>query len=194
MSRTLVIALALVLCGAPLACSDATVPGPSGQNDAAAIVDAAARDAQPATDVPPAPLDASEPVDSGAGQPDADPLDAQPLPDADPPADSGEVIADAGEPPPDGGTSNPSCGLIGRVCSGGNECGGGGGSGLDCVDPPGLCMPIMPTCGGFVMAQCPGLTPVCLYYRGADYGPCLTVDQRNCICNDPNARQYFPGC
>jgi hypothetical protein len=118
--------------------------------------------------------------------------DAEPARDAAPedtgvPADTG-VVADAGVAPD---ASVPSCGALASPCSGSQEC---GGQGLECVDPPGLCMPTMPTCGGFVMAQCPGLTPVCLYYRGADYGPCLTADQRLCICSDPVRRQYFPGC
>ncbi len=196
MSRSLVIALVLAVCAAPLACSDEAVP-PGGNGDATTALDAAPRDAQaePTDSGDVLPDSGSAPADSGVTAPDAEPADsgAEPAdtgvaaPDAEP-ADSGDAPADAG------GGPNPSCGLIGRACNAGNECGGGGGSGLDCVDPPGLCMPTMPTCGGFVQARCPGLTPVCMFYRGADYGPCLTVDQRNCICNDPNARQFFPDC
>lgn len=174
------------LCAAA-ACSDEASTLADAALDATIVrADAAPSrpDAAPAAD--------AEPAD--ATTPDAAPLpDAEPARDADP-ADSG-VVPDAGESTPDASAapdaSAPSCGALASPCNDSREC---GGQGLECVDPPGLCMPVMPTCGGFVMAQCPGLTPVCLYYRGADYGPCLTADQRLCICSDPVRRQYFPGC
>jgi hypothetical protein len=173
----------LVLVGAlcaVVACSDET----STLADAALDAAAPRPDAAPVPDA--AAPDAAPPADAAAA-------DAEPARDA-APEDTG-VVADSGESTPDASAapdaSAPSCGALASPCTGSQEC---GGQGLECIDPPGLCMPVMPTCGGFVMAQCPGLTPVCLYYRGADYGPCLTADQRLCICSDPVRRQYFPGC
>lgn len=182
--------LVSALCAA-VACSDeASTLADAALDAAVARPDAAASrpDAAPARDAAAADADAPD----AAPPADAAAADAEPARDAAPedtgvPADTG-VVADAGVAPD---ASAPSCGALASPCSGSQEC---GGQGLECVDPPGLCMPTMPTCGGFVMAQCPGLTPVCLYYRGADYGPCLTADQRLCICSDPARRQYFPGC
>lgn len=183
----------LVLIGAlcaVVACSDETSTlADAGLDAAVTRLDAATRPDAAAADATAADAtaaDAAPPADAAAA-------DAEPARDA-APEDTG-VVADSGETTPDASAapdaSAPSCGALASPCSGSQEC---GGQGLECIDPPGLCMPVMPTCGGFVMAQCPGLTPVCLYYRGADYGPCLTADQRLCICSDPVRRQYFPGC
>ena len=151
--------------------ADAALAAP----DAAEARDAVAQDATPAPD-------------AAEGHPDAASPDALTFADAASP-DAAEA-PDAGASSPDAGDL---CGVIGLECGPTRECGGRDPS-LQCVDPPGLCMPVMPTCGGFVMMRCPNTAPHCMFYQGADYGPCLTQQQRLCVCNDPVARAHFPGC
>lgn len=115
--------------------------------------------------------------------------DSGQLADAGVVADAGQV-ADAGELADAGGgdAGFMGCGALGRPCSAGDECGGN----LACTND--RCFPVMPTCGGFVMARCPNTAPVCLYFAGADYGPCFTTAERNCLCSDPTLRLLFPMC
>jgi hypothetical protein len=106
--------------------------------------------------------------------------------------DSG--VHDTGANFPDGGQADAevdagvSCGLLGTECSGGDDCGPNLFCGFE-----GICVPI-PECGGFVMASCPNTSPICLYYAGADIGPCFTQFERNCVCNNPNISRLFAGC
>lgn len=127
-------------------------------------------------------------VDSGAGDTgifDSGLLDLGPR-------DNG--VHDSGSDFPDGGAADAevdagaSCGLLGTACSGSDDC----GPNLFCGFP-GICVPI-PECGGFVMASCPNTSPICLYYTGADIGPCFTQFERNCVCNNPNISRLFAGC
>ncbi len=99
--------------------------------------------------------------------------------------DAGEE--DAGSPI-DGGFN---CGALGTGCSAAAVCPGQ----LSCTDPPGICIPeARATCGGFAGAMCPGNYPVCIFYDGADYGPCFTPQERDCICATPEGQAAFPGC
>lgn len=47
-------------------------------------------------------------------------------------------------------------------------------------------------CGGFAGAMCsePGFT-ACTYFSSADFGPCLTPEERRCICDDPERAAGF---
>lgn len=97
------------------------------------------------------------------------------------------AIADASEPDAavDGGLN---CGRLGMACGGADQCGGG----LFCGFAE-ICVP-MDECGGFTRAQCPNTAPICMFYAGADIGPCFTALQRACICADPSTAALFVGC
>lgn len=174
----------------------------SSELDATSSDAALARDAGSDGDALPTdrgPLDALPDLD-GSGSVDALGTDALAV-DAGAVADSGNAedtgavadageIADAGEVADAGATDAGSmgCGALGRQCSMGVECGGN----LACTND--RCFPVMPNCGGFAMARCPNTAPVCLYFAGADYGPCFTTAERNCLCSDPTLRLLFPMC
>jgi hypothetical protein len=83
-----------------------------------------------------------------------------------------------------GGTDTPGSGCpagLGFFCEGMGDC----PSGYECN--VGRCAPQgRPLCGGFAGAECtePAF-PSCLYFRSADFGPCLTAAEASCICGDP---------
>jgi hypothetical protein len=76
------------------------------------------------------------------------------------------------------------------------------GLGAFCEDAPcpagyecmvGRCAPqARQLCGGFAGARCtePEFTQ-CIYFSSADFGPCLTPDERRCICDDPERAAGF---
>jgi hypothetical protein len=76
------------------------------------------------------------------------------------------------------------------------------GLGAFCEDAPcpagyecmvGRCAPqARQICGGFAGARCtePEFTQ-CIYFSSADFGPCLTPDERRCICDDPERAAGF---
>ncbi len=169
----------------------------SGELDATSSDAGLARDASGDVDALPTDrgllLDALPDLD-GSGSGDALGTDALAA-DAGAPVDAGNaedagMVVDAGEVADAGATDAGSmgCGALGRQCSMGVECGGN----LACTSD--RCFPVMPNCGGFVMARCPNTAPVCLYFAGADYGPCFTTAERNCLCSDPTLRLLFPMC
>jgi hypothetical protein len=64
-------------------------------------------------------------------------------------------------------------------------------SGFECM--VGRCAPqARQICGGFAGARCtePEFTQ-CIYFSSADFGPCLTPDERRCICDDPERAAGF---
>jgi hypothetical protein len=82
------------------------------------------------------------------------------------------------------GGSATDCGAIGSPCT--VTC----PDGLQCQSSvgEGFCAPAAPECGGFAGAMCPATHPNCLFFNGADYGPCATDAVKACICQHaPNA-------
>jgi hypothetical protein len=96
--------------------------------------------------------------------------------------DAGEE--DASEP--DSGSSM--CNGVGEACDGVDPC----PNGLLCGQE-GFCVP-MADCGGFVRRQCMAPRSMCLFYAGADYGPCFNAAERACVCNNPLLAVHFPDC
>ncbi|MDQ3037817.1 MAG: hypothetical protein M3Y87_35815, partial [Myxococcota bacterium] len=87
---------------------------------------------------------------------------------------------DAG-PPRDSGPPPTCSDDLGAPCGDGVDC----APGFEC--DIGRCAPQdRENCGGFAGWTCPR-TPSspyteCLYYSGADFGPCLTPQERDCLC------------
>ena len=185
--RTGLRAPALVVFLAYAGCS--SDPGDLGRD--VLLRDAGSQDASAADvgvrDAAPAPIDAGSPTD--AASMDAAALDATAMDAAALDATAMDAAAldaaapDAAEP--------PQCGELGKACTSGNDCSGN----HRCVDPPGICVPArVVDCGGFAQARCPAQYPVCQYYTGADYGPCLTAFERDCICATRPGRAGLVGC
>lgn len=178
--------LVLILSLAAAACSEEGSP-----LDATSAADATApRDA--------AAIDRGVSTDSGVSNPDADAPDNGFAPDAAEldatPGDTSQPDAadlDAGDPDSGVPDSGSTCGRIGTGCTVAEGCGGGN---LECNDIYNVCLPVMPTCGGFAQMMCPSGQPLCLYYAGADYGPCFTLFERNCACATPRGRAALSGC
>jgi hypothetical protein len=151
-ARLVVLALALAL-AVVVACGDLSGHPDAGTRDAAWPIDAAVT----AVDAPAA-ADAGTAAD--ARMADASVADA--TPDA-------RVAADAA-----------GCGFIGKPCVDASGCGG-----LECMFSVGgsFCTTPRPGCGGFVGATCDDPeAPLCHYLPSADFGPCLSVLERDCIC------------
>ena len=148
----------------------------SGQaTDAEPMVDSGQMDAAAAQD--------AEPPDTGVHE-DASIPDVITAMDADSPPDASSAL-DASTFP----DAALTCGSIGNSCASDTDC-----AGLSCKLPQGICMPnVIETCGGFAGAQCPAVIPECHYYTGADYGPCFTAFEKNCVCSSA-ARLVVIGC
>ena len=167
MTRTHLFAFASVL---TLSACDATTPAPDAA--APATADASGLDAVSLEDVT-ASLDAGATSDVGA------------LEDAPVATDDARASADAARPDdawrdlcPEG---------LGAVCDDTVVC----SSGFECM--VGRCAPqARQICGGFAGARCtePGYTQ-CMFFSGADFGPCLTPEERRCICDDPGRAAGF---
>ncbi len=132
---------------------------------------------------PAATSDGGRARDGGSGL-DASRADAAALPDAGMSRDAGTSdasasdagrLADAGafDAPPS--TCHPA---LGAPCDDRTPC----DVGFECQ--VGRCGPQgRPLCGGFAGATCDTAPyPVCLYYTSADFGPCLTRAERDCLC------------
>jgi hypothetical protein len=119
--------------------------------------------------------------------------DATTFPDASTNADAETADAepaDAGDPDATPADAGFNCGNLGAACGPSNECAGG----LRCVDQ-GACFPDrFIDCGGFAGQQCPATHPICIFFMGADYGPCLTREERDCICAQSAGRAALGGC
>ncbi len=115
------------------------------------------------------------------GTSDASVLDAGGPTDAatDAPSDAGSTGADdAGGP----------CGTLGMACVGSGTC----GTEYECDPTYERCVPEAgrPGCGGFAGATCETSPYLgCVFYVGADYGPCLTETEASCVCT--GARDLF---
>lgn len=143
------------------------------------------------------------PADPGAGSPDApsaldgggsadaaSALDAFAESDAPSEADAplnadAPLTADAGEAPD--AFREPACPEgLGAFCEDA-PC----PMGFECM--VGRCAPQgRQLCGGFAGAMCtePGFS-ACLFFSRADFGPCLTPEERRCICDDPSRAAGF---
>lgn len=124
-------------------------------------------------------VDAGPEHDAG-GAPDAGETDAGGEPDGgarDAGSDASAPDPDAG-PPGDGGPPGSCHERLGAPCEESSEC----GAGFECEI--GRCRPQgRELCGGFAGAPCtipPYLS--CLYYESADFGPCFTSAERDCLC------------
>ncbi len=76
---------------------------------------------------------------------------------------------------------------LGMFCEDGAVC----PTGYECM--VGRCAPQgRMLCGGFAGARCtdPGYS-ACTYFSSADFGPCLTPEERRCICDDPERAAGF---
>jgi hypothetical protein len=75
------------------------------------------------------------------------------------------------------------CGAIGMTCTDEDvSCPGG----LECMSSTGgmFCTKTRPGCGGFAGATCDDPSaPLCHFLSGADFGPCLSAFERDCICD-----------
>ncbi len=120
-------------------------------------------------------------ADMGMSVPDASSPRDTGLPDASGPRDTGTVI--------DGGVEG--CFPLGIACTTDADC-----HGLYCSPLGNICLNTTPNelCGGFVMLGCPSHRPFCMYFAGADAGPCFTAAEQRCICGDPRTRRLFPTC
>lgn len=131
------------------------------------------------------------------------------------PVDSGGVSVDSGGSPADGGGAGdaamsmvdsgrmdpidggpaPVCSNdYGKPCSSAGDC----GTGFMCGMPGtrSICVPTSGDgggCGGFAGAMCPAgaMRSRCLYYSSADFGPCVTPQELECICGTPDRRSAF---
>lgn len=199
----------LALSGLLGACTDTPEPTPidSGTmaaNDASTMV---SQDAQPAdasmmsyadaqivmdgfTPDVPAVMDAGELMDAAfvmdaESHPDATAsVDAMVIMDAVVNVDA-MVLMDAASSPDAGST----CGTVGNTCASSSAC-----AGFMCKLPQGICVPnTVDTCGGFAGAQCPSSRPNCMYFVQADYGPCYTDVEKDCICRSAARSVYLTG-
>lgn len=184
--RPITLVFSMILTAVLAACSEdagngdaATTPRPDATlaADAAPAADATAEDA--ATED----AAAADALVADADAPDAIAADAEPL-------DSGveDAAAEDAATSPDAGQT---CGMIGQACDEQEGCGAGN---LECNLIHNVCLPAMPHCGGFAQTMCPQATPICMYFDGADYGPCFTVFERTCACATPRGRAALVGC
>jgi hypothetical protein len=95
---------------------------------------------------------------------------------------------DAGNDASSGGEAGASaCGELGASCI--SLCSGG----LACE--LGVCIPEnRPLCGGFGQAECPPLYTACVFWAGADVGPCFTNAELDCVCATAAGQESLPGC
>jgi len=144
-------------------------------DDDVVVIDAATSAIDAAGNAPDAPPSATD-----ATGPDATPPDGA-LPDAAPSA------TDATGPdatPPDGALPDaaPMCGTIGKSCTVSGKC----DSGQECMFSLGgdFCVKTRAGCGGFAGATCDDPNaPLCYFLPSADFGPCSSAFERDCICD-----------
>jgi len=161
-SSLVLLSLALGLAGCP---SDPAMGGDAGRDAASAA------DAFSAVDAP-GELDAPGATDAFAT------TDVPASPDAHLDRDAPEASDAWRESCPMG---------LGMFCEDGVAC----PTGYECM--VGRCAPQgRMLCGGFAGAMCsdPGFR-ACIYFSSADFGPCLTVEERRCICEDPERAAGF---
>jgi len=126
----------------------------------------------------------SDPADGGSDgedagmDPDGGPTDAGVAVDAFTPADSG---------------ADDDMGI--DVCEGvivGTPCRSGCSRGFQCVD--GICLPsaARETCGGVAGARCTDTRTFtnCVFLAGADFGPCLSNQERDCVCGSDRSSRF----
>jgi len=156
--------------------------------DGGAPVDAGPRDAGAAVDSGAAAVDAGS---EDAGSQDAGSQDAGTIDAGSTSTDAGTTDArsndDAG-----GGDAGPlgECGTLGRSCADGRSC----TAPYVCDESRRVCVPEGRTlCGGFAGATCTDSRTFteCLFYTGADFGPCLTFAEAACVCADATRRGTF---
>lgn len=90
-----------------------------------------------------------------------------------------------------GGSSNSGGGSSG-CGSTGETCDGSCADGYDCLQ--GFCVPAREMCGGIAGASCPDAAPVCVTCDGCDFGPCLTDEELECLCEAEGVADAFPLC
>jgi hypothetical protein len=177
MLRGILVACILTLSAPAIGCGGGETAADAGGHDVtdAAAHDAGGDDAGSATDAG-SMIDAGSTIDAGGDADGGAMADAGASPDASAPSDAG--------PRPD--ARPPTCSDdLGAFCDDTTPC----ATGFECQI--GRCAPQdRDVCGGFAGWTCPRTAgspyTECLYYDSADFGPCFTPEERDCLCARPS--------